>query len=211
MQNLIANMEEAFFGKVVDADKVESLYASHEGTEAANAKFKDDIQRLTEQIAGLSLQVAQMQRGYVTDGNTHRKLETELRGQVVDSSGVESSSWNSVSTAVVPGQLDSECRYCEVQFCHGCFLYHVCLANYERAFVSVQLKTDTLGYIASMNEELQLSSVEAPSLNSGSTAVNPGPLQSECNFFACPAAARSLTLCDKVPFMSTISLHREAQ
>mmetsp|Transcript_118550 Transcript_118550/g.377902 ORF Transcript_118550/g.377902 Transcript_118550/m.377902 type:complete len:550 (-) Transcript_118550:40-1689(-) len=89
VQDQIANMEEALFGKVVDSDKVESLYASHEGTEAANAKLKDDIQRLTEQIAGLSLQVAQMQRGYVTDGNAHRKLETELRGQVVQSEATE--------------------------------------------------------------------------------------------------------------------------
>ena len=35
VQDQIANMKEALFGKVVDSDKVESLYASHEGTEAA--------------------------------------------------------------------------------------------------------------------------------------------------------------------------------
>ena len=56
----------------------------------------------------------------------------------------------------------------------------------------------TLEQNAGMNEELQISSVEAQSPNSGSTAVVPGPLQPDCIFFACPAAARPITFYDKI-------------
>lgn len=101
VQTEVAGMEQSLFGKVMNLEAVRTLYAQHDAIASASSKLQDDIERLSEQVEGLSAQLAVAQRSYISTGQSQHSDQMQLRTQIIQNQATT----NSLAFEVERGKL----------------------------------------------------------------------------------------------------------